>query len=184
MRAPVANWNSPKRTQPHRCRRPSLPVVFLCGNPGLGSFRTAVSDSRLVGRQPIAGIKLASFGISALRYRYRQAEPQAACASGPAPLSENGIGFVPPTCLSRHRARIHTRLSENGIGFVPRSAVRRPAAYPSPGIPPSVLANFTARRMACATASAAATPRVLMSAALLPSESANVMSPSNIVLTG
>ena len=45
-------------------------------------------------------------------------------------------------------------------------------------------ANRTARRMDCATASAAATPRVLISACSAPSESAKATSPSTMVFTG
>jgi hypothetical protein len=58
------------------------------------------------------------------------------------------------------------------------------ADYPNPGTPPSVLASLAARRMASARASAAATPRMLISAWWSPTESANTVSPSNIVFTG
>ena len=57
--------------------------------------------------------------------------------------------------------------------------------YPAnPGIPPAVFADRTARRTAIAMASAAATPTPSTDARSLPSEMANVMSPSAMVLTG
>jgi hypothetical protein len=54
----------------------------------------------------------------------------------------------------------------------------------SPGTPPKPFASFTARKIACANASAAATPSILISPSSDPSESANTTSPSTIVFTG
>ena len=57
--------------------------------------------------------------------------------------------------------------------------------HASPGTPPRVRASLTARRMAAATASAAATPEhVDVGLRGSPSESAKTVSPSNMVFTG
>jgi hypothetical protein len=60
-----------------------------------------------------------------------------------------------------------------------------PPCHPAkPGSPPILGALRTARTTACATASAAATPKTFKSACASPSESANTTSPSNMVFTG
>ena len=61
---------------------------------------------------------------------------------------------------------------------------RSGGSYPSAGRPPIGLARRTARKIACAMASAPATPRVLMSARNSPQERAKVVSPSAMVFTG
>src|SRR6185503_19263464 len=87
---------------------------------------------------------------------------------------------------------ISRRRTRESIGSSRRNLVRsaRRLVSPqrtrlaSPGTPPIVGASFTARTIACATASAPATPSVSTFASSFPSDSAITISPSDIVFTG
>src|SRR5579862_644657 len=74
----------------------------------------------------------------------------------------------------------------SSLGILLGSAAqrRRPHYFLSPGMPPSVGANRTARTMDSDTTSAAATPRESIGAVASPSDRAITRSPSDIVLTG
>ncbi len=91
------------------------------------------------------------------------------------PVRGPEIGKMPPCVIVSSDVVNEWLNSGAGSGLRP---------YPSPGTPPMVFASFTARRIACATASAAAIPSVLISARRSPSERAKVVSPSSIVFTG
>src|SRR5512140_2326771 len=74
-----------------------------------------------------------------------------------------------------------------------RGRVAQPVAQPSgcvgphpasPGTPPIDRASFTPRTMACATASAAATPSAFRSALASPTDNAITTSPSAMLKTG